>query len=425
MQTVNIKVSDYRAVWSADVGVNGIAVLAGPNGSGKSTLLRLLYHTLRCAVDYDRTVDKWFRDELLDVGYLVEKITKELPTWSPLAVEMPALCDDDTDWRERARRYKDTLDTAIEVFAHLPADEPYQTRMRQYYNIAKDTVLHYSGQWKNIMGMMKMVVAEVEKLRTDTERTVARRGNKPYNHAVRRRCGDVMGHVSVEEAGVPVYGAGTEYVPMLADARHVFYTDGPLRYDNLMTALKMPLDDAERDLVEDLSRDVKWQKGDTLDIFTSMLGGKVHVGDDGTLRFKDSTSDVDISLRQAASGIQSIGTLALLRERDMFKGGDFVIIDEPEMHLHPEMAVELAKMVIEMHRKIGTRFVIATHSTDVVSSLRYISEKEGLLDKVDFYLAENVGNGKYNYRATGIDIDPIFESFNLALDKLAEYGTEF
>lgn len=59
----------------------------------------------------------------------------------------------------------------------------------------------------------------------------------------------------------------------------------------------------------------------------------------------------------------------------------------------------------------------------MVSALRYISEKEGTLDKVNFYLAQKTETKfKYNYKHLGNEIDPIFESFNIALERINKYG---
>jgi hypothetical protein len=66
---------------------------------------------------------------------------------------------------------------------------------------------------------------------------------------------------------------------------------------------------------------------------------------------------------------------------------------------------------------------LASHNPDMVSAIRYISEEEGILDSVNFYLAEKSTNKfKYSYKALRHDIEPIFESFNIALSRINEYG---
>ena len=77
-----------------------------------------------------------------------------------------------------------------------------------------------------------------------------------------------------------------------------------------------------------------------------------------------------------------------------------------------------------MYKKTGTKFFIASHSTDFVSAVKYIAEKEDISSSLAFYLAEEDKRKpySYNYRSIGTDIEPIFESFNKSLDKISEYG---
>jgi hypothetical protein len=59
----------------------------------------------------------------------------------------------------------------------------------------------------------------------------------------------------------------------------------------------------------------------------------------------------------------------------------------------------------------------------MVSAIRYISEKEEVLDKVNFYLAKRQKDSfVYDYEFLDKNIDPIFESFNIAIDRINQYG---
>ena len=61
----------------------------------------------------------------------------------------------------------------------------------------------------------------------------------------------------------------------------------------------------------------------------------------------------------------------------------------------------------------------------MISAIKYISEKENLSDNLTFYVAEEVeseGFGKYKFKNLGKDIEEIFSSFNIALDRINQYG---
>ena len=100
-----------------------------------------------------------------------------------------------------------------------------------------------------------------------------------------------------------------------------------------------------------------------------------------------------------------------------------LIIDEPEAHLHPQWIVEYARLIILLHKRLGVKFFIASHSTDMVSAIRYISEKDKCLSTVSFYTAEedDNNNGLYIFKSLGHNIEPIFESFNKSFKALDKY----
>lgn len=109
-----------------------------------------------------------------------------------------------------------------------------------------------------------------------------------------------------------------------------------------------------------------------------------------------------------------------------FSKDTFMIIDEPEAHLHPQWVVEYARLIVLLNKEMGVRFLLASHSPDFVSAIKYISEKEGVDDKLNFYLAEKCKEEKeqflYEYKSLGTSIDKIFESFNIAYERMDQYG---
>ena len=79
-----------------------------------------------------------------------------------------------------------------------------------------------------------------------------------------------------------------------------------------------------------------------------------------------------------------------------------------------------------VNKELGTKIMIASHNPDMVSAIRYISEKEGILNKTHFYLAEQrEGAELFDYKDLGNDIDPVFESFNKSYKTLQKYVEDY
>ena len=99
-----------------------------------------------------------------------------------------------------------------------------------------------------------------------------------------------------------------------------------------------------------------------------------------------------------------------------------LIIDEPEVHLHPQWIVEYARILVLIHKYIGCHIFISSHNPDMIQAICYISEKQDVLKSLDFYLADEDDNKKYTYRHLSKDIEPIFECFNVSLNKIEKYS---
>ena len=138
--------------------------------------------------------------------------------------------------------------------------------------------------------------------------------------------------------------------------------------------------------------------------------------------FRRSTDGLIIELADSATGIKSFAILQMLLSHGLLNDKTLLILDEPEAHLHPQWIVEYARVLVLLNKRLGVRFMLASHNPDMVSALRYISEKEETLDDLNFYLSEEVENQQYIFRDLGVDIEPIFDSFNVAFDKISRYG---
>lgn len=114
-------------------------------------------------------------------------------------------------------------------------------------------------------------------------------------------------------------------------------------------------------------------------------------------------SGLSSDLRSASSGTLSMVS-ALIALASVISNGSLVLIDEPELSLHPEWQVKYIDLLVKTFgRYSGCHFVVATHSPMVISELPVHAEvvsldQEGLLptselkgQSADFLLAEAFG----------------------------------
>lgn len=103
------------------------------------------------------------------------------------------------------------------------------------------------------------------------------------------------------------------------------------------------------------------------EIENHVLCGKVNINDDGEVGFIPSDSNVELPIHITGSVVKSLSSLVFYF-RHLAKEGDFIIIDEPELNLHPDKQIVLTKIIGRMLNK-GFKVLINTHSDYIVKGL--------------------------------------------------------
>jgi|GEM_PF-1435012 len=110
--------------------------------------------------------------------------------------------------------------------------------------------------------------------------------------------------------------------------------------------------------------------------FEEMLGGKI-ISKGGQLNFYDKQYDLEISIDKASSGIQELTPLYLVIKHFDLKNL-MLIIEEPEAHLHPELIINITRVITWLVRR-GAYVIITTHSDYLFNMLNILIR----LNKVD------------------------------------------
>ena len=163
----------------------------------------------------------------------------------------------------------------------------------------------------------------------------------------------------------------------------------------------------------------------------NLIGGEAKLVKDDTfdelheLRYVSDDNKIDIELIKTATGFKTFVYLQRLLQNGCLTDSTLLLIDEPEAHLHPQWIVEYARLLVLINKKLGTKIMIASHNPDMVAAIRSIAEREKSLDRTHFYLAERLeGCHQYVYQDLGSEIGDIFRSFNIALDRIKQYGSD-
>lgn len=413
-----IEIKDFRAIHSADIVLNGITVIAGVNGCGKSTISKLLRSAFDNTNDIDRIYFDRYYKSLGRITEIYKQIQSIFPEIEPTRTFTSCLLSNDR--REKGR---ELLAKALKVFRNASVHSTDVTN--RILNIITYN-LHTEGK-----SLDETIHAVTEALDRAEEALTTDLRERPIEHldeaiAAEFKEGSLLDRITIKEYGVPFYGKGVAKVPILHYIKDTTYIDSPLTLN--FAGNSYPYDDEKgHSLFTRLrAKDTDAFDRDSYTHISHIIKGEPYLSEDiDEFRYRREDGSV-FDLQDCATGIKAFAILQLLLRNGYVNDRSLIIIDEPEAHLHPQWIVEYAKIIVELNKQVGAKFFIATHSTDMVSALRYISEKEETLERLAFYNAVSTKENPYafDYEDLGTDIEPIFASFNKSFDLIKRYGAD-
>lgn len=428
MTRLKIEIRDFRAIARASIDLESITVLAGVNASGKSTISRAMFYCGYFANHYEYLLQPAVRNSLLPTMHFL--------------ISTPLVTINQNSYRKTLEILVSQPDVGVLVAL---------AQCRDAYSATSVTRLDRERLGKVLRRQIvsrKAFFDGLEELEGQIKDAIAR-----YHSQAQQRSRDALSvelcnqfripkvklldKITISEGENVVIGGGREDVGFFTSLDSVFYLDSPM-----LLSLFSNLNDSEVELLhwQEILKVFAFTREDSITLTNpasrelmadveQLLGGSVksvesaaQIASLGQVLFEDQ-SQRRIVLSEMATGMKSFIILQRLLQKGLLNDKTLLIIDEPEAHLHPQWVVEYARILLEIHSKLGTRILVASHSTDFVQSIANIAATTPNVVPPTFYLSypSSEREGKYEFRDTQGDIEPIFEVFNKSYDRMLRY----
>lgn len=434
MNSLLLEINDYKAIAHAKIKLEGITVVSGVNSSGKSTLSKILYHIIKTVLDFEERVYLGFESELNYTFHQLYRLANDnrLGTGKDdtLTSSLPKTIE--------TVRLKDFFYHSIELYKTLFLEheqkKPFGKKeiQRMAHILLPLSYRSREGDIQDIEGLFQSVINYIKsREKAALDNLKERPLSLFYSYLSPYLDSDVISF-DLSEDDIPIIDNEDDRINNIYSIESVFYNDTPMsideqsvsyknndRYTIHRSFLKETLESSPLVSLTEEQKKINTE-------LSSIISGNVsseQIEFDKRFNYTRSTDKLNIDLVESATGIKAFGILQLLLSGGFLNEKTLLILDEPEAHLHPQWIVEYARIIVLLNKQLGVKFMIASHNPDMVSALRYISEKEKTLKNLRFYLAEKSNDKEqYNYRDLNTDIEPIFQTFNIALDRIDQYG---
>jgi len=96
-----------------------------------------------------------------------------------------------------------------------------------------------------------------------------------------------------------------------------------------------------------------------------------------------------LDVKNLSSGLKTFIIIKTLLETGALRENGVLILDEPEIHLHPKWQLLFAEIIVLLHKEFGMHVLINTHSPYFIEAIEVYSKKYGI-SNCKYYLAENI-----------------------------------
>lgn len=432
MSVYTFSMADYHAVEKAEIKLDGITVLAGVNGSGKSTVSRCLYYIIKGTNEFDRYVDY---DVLMAERSFMRRISRGATSLSTegsyefrnkLAIYERRLGDVE-DMEARKSQGHIIIEGLISLLSDYVRNTREHSELPRIQSLFNFEPVEGEDFENYLAGLREKLEYEYDSL--------FEKGEVKKRERTLKDLLDVISHFSLwKDKTFCKFDLTEDGVSLVSEDKVKL----PLSLENTVYYDTQDIYGAVNGYyTSDFGRLLREEHGDLPEegrvvgtMMERMLGGTVSYDKDESSIFGDKTFNFHredglvFPLREAATGVISISYIYRLLKNGWLNSGTLLIIDEPEAHLHPQWIVEFARILIFLHKRLGVKILVSSHNPDMVSAIQSIAAKEEVLDKTRFYLSEQSESdrNKFVYKDLGQEIGEIFESFNIALSRIALYG---
>ena len=128
-----------------------------------------------------------------------------------------------------------------------------------------------------------------------------------------------------------------------------------------------------------------------------------------------------LSLDSLSSGMKTFYLIKSLIDNGTIVQNGTLILDEPEVHLHPDWQVTLAEVIVLLQREMGLHILINTHSPYFLRAIEVFSGKYDTEDVVKYYLSYNEGDNAKMKDVT-FNISEIYKVLSDPLQRIENEG---
>ncbi len=412
---MKLKISNFAKIEKADINIDGITVICGDNDTGKSTIGKILFSIF----NYDNFKKVRIRNDFRSKLYqtLTRYIFKN----------------------KIEHHYFEIMDN---IFNNV--DYPYNEINRdKLYNILKKNIpdkifqnMNDETIYKAADDILKVMSTSEDKLKFQImsdyfENIFEYQINNLFNKNENAEL-----ELEIKNQKMNIEFKNDECVKFESDfniIHNAFYIDNPFIINYINGDIDTDNFILEKTIHDFVSADNKnvfdsVKNKEILekvyDVLNSVMNAKI-INKDDDLYLHYNENDIEIKLGNLSAGLKSFVIIKRLLENGSLNEKDVLILDEPEIHLHPKWQLIYAELIVLLQKYFNLTITITTHSHYFLEAINRFSKRHNIDERVNFYITELSENqSNVIFKNVNDNLDIIYEKMYEPLEILSNMREE-
>lgn len=154
---------------------------------------------------------------------------------------------------------------------------------------------------------------------------------------------------------------------------------------------------------------------------SNTIKGRMYYDPEDDTFFFASDDNISVKIPNTASGVKTLGILQMLARAGVLTTSNLLIIDEPEVHLHPAWQILYAEIVAILV-KSNVYCVVSSHSPYFIQALETYTKIYKIENLTKFYVSKKEA-GVCSFEEVTGDLEPLYDLLAEPMEKIAYLQT--
>ena len=372
---MKLSIKNVGKLKEADVEINGITVIAGENNTGKSTVSKTLFSLFNGFYNFDK---KLLELKSKDITNIFLRFVQNLN--------------------------RENVNILIDISDKIVKDTSYKFDRNKLIKLIQENRNFISIEYLEEVSEKIFNILNI-KDEEYLENTISYILNNEFDNQINTIWSDDLGEIALKikenELKLKIKNNKVIKIENKINLRsEVIYIDDPFIIDNLneykrrdINYLENHKESLETKLFREKNKKTFSEKiiaKNNLQQITEKLkeviNGEIKVYQ-GKWIYKFENNN-ELNLKNLSAGLKSFTILKRLVENGNLEEKGIIILDEPEIHLHPEWQVLFAELIVLLQKEFEMHILLTTHSPYFLKAIQVFSRKYEIFDKCKYYIGE-------------------------------------